>query len=380
MSPASIAARLLLLGICAGASISASAIEEREQRARIDLETRELEGQIANSGRLYGDAELDAYLQSVVDRLFPDKVGQLHVRVYRDTDFNAFAVSTGDIYFNTGTFLRLADEAQLATVLGHEGTHVTADHMYRTIRSAKSTSVITRVVAGAAYAASGVDPTLVQMVGVSTMMGFSRDFEREADRGGFDRMAAAGYDGTAGAEIWDRLERELKIRKIPRAPYFFASHPAVHERLLTLAELSRARGLGGQRQVDQYRARTQKVRMDVLADIHREGDGKLLVFLLDTEKMLDGLPAEARFYLAEGLRFRNADGDAQRSVAEYELTLTQAPDFGPTYYALGMQCLRAGDKPRALSLFQAFLERDPQSQHVAYARSYVEQLKKDLGQ
>ena len=127
-------AAVALLALCAG---TAHAIEEQEQRARIEFETTKFEHQIEYSELLFKDPALDDYLQEVTDRMFPDMKGKLHVRTITDPNFNAFAVSTGGIYFNTGTLLRLDDEAQLASVLGHEGTHVTADHMYRSVKTAK---------------------------------------------------------------------------------------------------------------------------------------------------------------------------------------------------------------------------------------------------
>src|SRR5271165_4552223 len=73
------------------------AITEQEQRARILFETREQEARLEALGLLYGDAALDAYLQSVMDRLYPERHGEYRVRAFRDTEFNAFAVATGNV-------------------------------------------------------------------------------------------------------------------------------------------------------------------------------------------------------------------------------------------------------------------------------------------
>jgi predicted Zn-dependent protease len=321
--------------------------------------------------------------------------GKLHVRTITDPNFNAFAVGTGGIYFNTGTLLRLDDEAQLASVLGHEGTHVTADHMYRSIRSAKTTSVVTLM--GSLVAAGyGVPPDLVGIIGYSSMMGFSREHEREADRGGFDRMSKAGYDMRAGALAFERLDRELDARFVSQGPYFFASHPAVKERVANLVEFGGASPAEGEKDADRYLAVTLRARMDALRQIHRGGDGRTLVFLLEDEKLLKALPPEARYYLAEGFRLRSEKAkrpgkdhrspqeieaqrasDAARAVEEYRLTMEQSPDFAPTYEALAMQYYHAGDKGRALELFRRFVELNPDPKQNGYARQYVEMLSKE---
>lgn len=382
----------LLAAWHAGAAL---ALDEAEQRARIDFETRKFEAQIEHSAELFDDPELNAYLQEVTDRMFPEMQGKLHVRTFRDPNFNAFAVATGGIYFHTGALLRLEDEAQLALVLGHEGTHVTADHMYRGIRSVKKATVVT-LIASLAAAGFGVPPDLVSIVGYSTMAGFSREHERESDRGGYDRMIAAGYDARGAAEGFARLERELRARNIDQGPYFFASHPQVKERVETLTELAGDSPPPGERNVERYRAVTLKARMEALQQLHRNGDGKVLVFLLEAEGMVESLPPEARFYLAEGFRLRaektkrergdkrsaqeieaQRATDTARAAAEYERTLAEAPEFAPTWQALALHCYRAGDKPRALELFSRYVELEPDPKLNGYARQYVDMLSKE---
>lgn len=386
---------LLLLALHVG---SAHALDEQEQRARIEFETKKGEYQIEHSELLFEDPELNAYLQEVTDRLFPDMKGKLRVRAIRDPNFNAFAVATGGVYFNTGTLLRLDDESQLASVLGHEGTHYTADHTYRSVHAAKSAAGIT-LFAELTAAGFGIPPDLVGLVGYSSIMGFSRGYEREADRGGFDRMSQAGYDLRGGALAFERLDRELTARYVSDGPYFFASHPNVKERVANLIEFGGESLTEGEKDTDRYLAVTLHARLDALAQIHRGGDGRTLVFLLEDEKLLKSLPPEARYYLAEGFRLRaekarrpgkdkrpaqeieaQRSPDAARAIEEYRLTMEQAPDFAPTYEALAMQYYRIGDKNHALELFQRYVELNPDQKQTGYARQYIEMLSKELTQ
>lgn len=384
----------LLFALQAGA---AAALDEAEQRERIAFETRKFEAQIEHSAILFDDPELNAYLQEVMDRLFPEMKGKLRVRTFRDPEFNAFAVATGGIYFHTGTLLRLDDESQLASVLGHEGTHVTADHMYRHVKSAKGASVVT-LLAGLTAAGFGIPPELVQIVGMSSMAGFSRSYERESDRGGFDRMVEAGYDARGGAEAFARLERELLARNVSRAPYFFASHPNVKDRVETLTEFGGVSPPPGERNIERYREVTLRARLNALEQIHRGGNGKVLVFLLEDEGLLKTLPPEARYYLAEGFRLRaevarrdpkdrrgekeiaaQRAADAARAVSEYEQTLVEAPEFAPTWQALALHHFRIGNKPRALELFRRYVELVPDPKQSGYARQYIESLSRETG-
>jgi predicted Zn-dependent protease len=364
------------LSMLVGAVLSVSAhaaLTPEEQRGRIDLEVRQFEEALSHSGDLFADPELDAYLQTTLDRLFPDLEGRLRVRSFSDSDFNAFALPSGGIYFHTGALLRIVDEAQLASVLGHEGIHVTADHTYKRVVQGKQQMGVLSVTIF-------INPLLASVMAVSSMAGFSREHEREADLGGFERMASAGYDPRAGSELFERMDRELLARKLPRGMYFYASHPRIKERADSFRELAAARPEGGERATDRYRAVTARARMHAVSQIHRRGDGKLLVFLLGEENLLATLPPEATYYLAEGYRLRNQPGDAALSSAQYARALEVAPAFAPTHQAIGLEHLRAGRRVEALAAFEKYLELEPDGARGAYVRQYIANLKKELGQ
>src|SRR5712672_3121115 len=207
--------------IAVGAMPALAGLSEVDQRARIMLEVAKDEERIRNAGVLLDDPALNAYLQQVVERLFPDRKGELHVRSILDSDFNAFAMPSGSVYFNTGALLRIEDEAQLASILGHEGTHYTADHAFREAVHVKHT-------AGTVI----LSPLI-------------------------------------GGSIW--------------GGYFWADHPAVKERVATFRALEAGRPPGAERNRERYLAITAHARMDALAVIHRRHDADLLVFLLDDE-------------------------------------------------------------------------------------------------
>ena len=370
--------RWLSVALAVLATAPVAALDEQAQRERILTETREMEGQIEHAGSLVGDAALDAYLQSVVDRLFPEASGSLRVRAYRNAEFNAFAVATGSLYINTGALLRLENESQLAAILGHEGGHVVQDHVYRFVSSAKTLSTMSVLLSAAITAAIGFDPLLGSMVGLSSMAGFSRENEREADRMGFDRMVAAGYDPAAGQVVFSRLERELAVRKVKQGPYFFASHPKVTERVDSYREFAAAAATVPPGDPAPFLAATTAARMSALADIHTRADGPLLVFLLEDERLLGSLPPEARFYLGEGYRLRNGEGDGDRALAAWRDTIVMAPDCGPAYGALGFAALRGGDKAEALAMLTRFVELSPDSRQAAYARQGLARLQAEL--
>ena len=339
-----------------------AALSEADQRARIMLEVSRDEERLRSLGVLVDDAPLNAYLQEVTDRLFPDHKGELHVRGLLDSEFNAFTMPSGNIYFNTGALLRIQDEAELASVLGHEGTHYTADHAFREAVHVKRT-------AGTII--------LSPLLGGSLWAGYSRDMEREADRGGFERMHNGDYDDRAGVELFGRIDRELTVRHLPRGGLFWADHPAMQERIANLTALEAGKPGGTERRRERYLSVTEHARMEALATIHRRHDAELLVFLLEDERLLDTLPPRARFYLAEGLRLRSKPGDGERAMTEYETTIKTAPDDPNAYQALGVRYMRDGHKSEALAMLRQYVKLEPDPARSSYARQYIAALEQE---
>jgi beta-barrel assembly-enhancing protease len=299
------------------------AITEQDQRARILFQTREQESRLETRGLLYGDAALDAYLQSVMDRLYPEKRGQYRTRAFRDTEFNAFAVATGNVYVNIGALLRLRNEAELAAVLGHEGGHLACDHMYRGITESKS---VARMSSALTLGLATTLPGLGMLVSYSTMAGFSRDFEREADHAGFERLTAAGYEPKAAAPVFERMAREVADRKIKQPPYVFADHPKLLDRARNFEAFAAGSPAGTLRR-DEFIAATQAARAAALEQLHERNDGAELIAVLGEDGRAAEFAPSGEFLLGEGYRFRAANGDEQLALEHYTRSIEQYPDF-----------------------------------------------------
>ena len=178
--------------------------------------------------------------------------------------------------------------------------------------------------------------------------------------------------------MFGRLGRELQVRKVNQGPYFFASHPKVTERVENYHEFAAGAPPIAPEDPAPFLAATSAARMSALADIHTRANGPLLVFLLQEEGLLDSLPPEARFYLGEGYRLRNAEGDRDRAIAAWRETIVAAPAFGPAYGALGFAALRAGEKVEALDMLSRFVDLSPDSRQAAYARQSLARLRAEL--
>ena len=132
--------------------------------------------------------------------------------VVNDASVNAFALPGGFIYVTRGLMTSINDEAELATVIGHEIGHVTNRHSVQQISKAQVAqlglglgSILSSDVARVAGLAS-------QGLGV-LFLKYSRDAENQADLAGFRYALDQNYDVREMANVFQTLDR---ISNAPR--------------------------------------------------------------------------------------------------------------------------------------------------------------------
>jgi hypothetical protein len=152
-----------------------------------------------------------------------------------DTDgVNAFASPGGIVHVTRGLLGLVKNEAELAGVLGHEITHVTAKHTVRAIQKNKVVSLTAQEVGGSA----GLSDSVISKLGSAAYKSivsnaFDRDDEVEADRVGVGLANKAGYAPRGLSDVLKRLAERNKNQEQPNG--LFASHPLIKDRLDNIA-------------------------------------------------------------------------------------------------------------------------------------------------
>jgi beta-barrel assembly-enhancing protease len=153
-----------------------------------------------------------------------------------DTDgVNAFASPGGIVHVTRGLLGLIRTESELAGVLGHEITHVTAKHTVRAIEKNKLVSLTAQEVGGS----SGLSESVLSKLSAAAYKtiisnAFDRDDEVEADRIGIGLANKAGYSPHGLAAVLVRLEERNKNQDQPNG--LFASHPLIKDRITNIAE------------------------------------------------------------------------------------------------------------------------------------------------
>ncbi len=183
---------------------------------------------------------------------------------------NAFAVPGGYIYITRQLLGLMNSEAELASVLGHEVGHITADHSaQRQNRGLLSQlgALLVGVVTG-----SGDLAGLAGQVSQGLFLQYSRSQELEADDLGVRYMTAAGYDPLHSVSLlaslgaWSEMEPRFSgIEGEQRAtPTWARTHPLSTERVQRASQRAQATGRAGQGIVnrDQHMAQLEGMIFD----------------------------------------------------------------------------------------------------------------------
>jgi predicted Zn-dependent protease len=145
------------------------------------------------------------------------------VTLIRKNVANAYCLPGGKIVVYTGILPLTENGAGLATVLGHEVAHATAEHAAERIEQEHLTKVAAAIIAGGVAFTPGQYVRVTALIGVGSALPFSRAQESEADHIGLIYMARAGYDPRQAVAFWKRMEHASKGREPPE---FLSDHPS----------------------------------------------------------------------------------------------------------------------------------------------------------
>ncbi len=159
---------------------------------------------------------------------------------------NAFAIPGGYVYVTRQLLALMNDEAELASVMGHEVGHVAARH------SAKrnTTSTIGQILSMGVGALTG-NTALSQLAGYGTQLytlGFSRKQEYQADDLGVTYLARGGYDPYAASSMLASLGAETALQsrlsgQARNIPAWASTHPNSTDRVTRARKQASATGI-----------------------------------------------------------------------------------------------------------------------------------------
>jgi len=315
------------------------------------------------------DPEVTEYLNDLGARLSNAGTGMrqdFELFAIRDSSINAFALPGGFIGVHTGLISASDNESELASVIAHEMAHVTQRHIARQFGIEKQMQLPMTIAMLASLLLARSRPDLasgaamaVQGGAIQTQLSFSRDFEREADRIGFQTLLASGFDVRAMETFFEKLQRYTRIMDSGAVPGYLRSHPVTTERI-TDAQ-NRAEGIPFKQRADsmEYHLVRAKLRAEA-ADVH------------EAVKAFSDAVNDRRFANEPGARYGLAVAllrAKEPKRAEAEIARLRASGVAsPMVDTLAARArLALGDQAGAMAILKAALARYAHRRSILYA-------------
>ena len=190
--------------------------------------------------RYLDDPEIETYLNQLGYKLVSVSTRnqrEFNFFVVNDPSINAFAMPGGNIGVHTGLLLSAQGESELASVVAHEIAHVTQDHIARMVASQSQSYWPTMAALALALLAARSNPNVAsaaiastQAYSIQNQLNYSRDYEREADRLGYEMLTRGGYDPRGMSGFFNRLQRANRFYD-SSAPAYLRTHPLTSDRI-----------------------------------------------------------------------------------------------------------------------------------------------------
>lgn len=187
---------------------------------------KQMNQQLLRQVKLYRNSAVNDYVSQLGQRLAANSDRPdipYTFQVVEDNSINAFATLGGFVYVNTGLLKTAENEAELASVIGHEIGHITGRHLVKQMRQ--------RALASGVATAAGLDRNKAVAIGVDLTLNRprSRGDEYDADKRGLRTLTRSGYAQSGMVSFMQKL-----LKKRSGVPTFLSTHPATGDRIEAL--------------------------------------------------------------------------------------------------------------------------------------------------
>lgn len=338
------------------------------------------EARTKTSGDRIRDPALNAYVRQIVCDLAGPHCGDIRVYIARVPHFNATMSPNGMMVVWSGLLLRVRNEAQLATVLGHEIGHYLRRHGVERFRRIRDTyGFLAFMSMGMAMVGIPLITDIAAIAAQGGLSSYNRSDETEADAIGLTKISEAGYHPGEAALVWDNVIKEHEVSgEEKQFSLFLSSHPRPEDRreeLTNRAEsiLRDTTTVKLDRHTERYRANIAPWRQRLLRDEVRRHQYKRSIGLIDM-LIEDGYRVgELHYFKGEVYRLRDDTklDDRAAALREYDKA-AEIGGYPPELHkSRGLLKLRMNDRPGAAASFRQYLDRRPDAPDRNYILSLI---------
>jgi predicted Zn-dependent protease len=356
-------------------------------------------GQIRGQLKTIKDADLQAYVDRVGKSLVPKWVDpkqfQFTFTLVNDPTLNAFAMPDGTVVIHSGLLAVLENEAQLATVLGHEIAHATHRHGYRGFKDQQKKQTwfgLASMAAGVALGQTTDSPLAGLVTGLGTNLamqaavnGHGRKLEDEADILGLHYMTEAGYDYMEAPEVWRVFNRYTKDQsKISN--FFFSNHSTHAARINNLTKSINA---DYRAQVPRTKLRTGEEEYQKVAERVAKENAVANLQSQEYTRAQRGLAAalernpndaQAHYNMGRALWAQGGAQNAEQVLDAFASAIQLDPAFAAPWRDAGIVFYELRDVNRAAKAFDRYLQLAPDAPEGPKIKTFLNAVRQQQQQ
>lgn len=340
------------------------------------MEADEGERVLRDSALLVRDDALSKYVKGVLCRqVGEDRCGSARIYIVEVPQFNASMAPNGTMRVWTGLLLRAQNEAELASILGHEFAHFELRHGLGGLKKARDAAGLAAWIgvigAAGAYYGGGTGfsnaSSSLQIAVIGTYFKFNRDQEAAADMLSFKYMAKSPYDPHAASQVWQYLMAEADARAVARGlkpgreykAEFFGTHPATPDRAAYLKAEAVKLGKSGELRARAYREAIRPFMPRLLAAQVKSNDFGGSEHLLQALSQVEGWDGDLLFARGELFRQRANPRDLATASDLFREAIAKGYTQPEVHRQLGLSLLRNGNEAEGKAALKQYLTLKP---------------------
>lgn len=337
------------------------------------------------------DKSVNDYVKGVFCKIEPEYCDKIRIYLVRNPLFNAGMYPNGLMMINSGALLVMENEAQLASLLGHEFGHYYYRH---SIKNYQKGEVLSNLVAvfnvaamlGSAYITMNpysyynfdiINAMEIGRLGIMlaqlSYFKYSRDNETQADIYGLKALKKYGYHLDEAPKIWEKIIKIDNKANRRKSFKFTNTHPTPSTRIDNLKNKissydSNKTGYIG---TTKYSIATSKNRTKWVKDEIFMGEFEKAKYVIKNISLNKQLPAEKNYFLGEYYKTKFViEKNKTKKQKYFENALrhfkiaTELDDKYPLpFLSIGSLLIKENEK-EAKQYFQKFVELVPKEPYA----------------
>lgn len=163
-------------------------------------------------------------LQDFVNTLQIDSEFPIDVKVAKNEQLNAFAISGGKVVIYSSLLDKIDNQHQLAALIGHEISHIQNRHVLKHVTRNLSGAIFVSIIFGDINSITAI---IGENAHLFSQLSFSRSLEKEADIYGMELLKNNQLDMHGMPELFEILQEESTVDM----PDYLSSHPMLKDRI-----------------------------------------------------------------------------------------------------------------------------------------------------